>query len=69
MISINTRYRRLVKKAEVIRQQINDLQVECAHTGVKKEYKGNTGNWDPNDNCYWINFSCPDCGKFWREDQ
>lgn len=45
------------------------LQAMCLHPNVSKKYDGSTGNWDPNDDCYWIEFKCPDCGKKWIEDR
>jgi len=48
---------------------LSELQTECPHQNVKKEYKGSGGNYDPSADSYWINFDCPDCGKRWQEDQ
>ena len=45
------------------------IQDKCTHPDVTKEYKANTGNYDPGCDRYWINFHCPDCDKRWREDQ
>lgn len=46
-----------------------DLQEICNHPNVDKKYKGNSGNYDPSADSYWIEYRCPDCGKFWIEDQ
>lgn len=46
-----------------------DLQDSCPHVNVDKKYKGNSGNYDPSADSYWIEYRCPDCGKFWTEDQ
>lgn len=48
---------------------IVDLQSTCQHENVEIKYKSNTGNYDPYADCYWKEFKCTDCGKFWREDQ
>ena len=45
------------------------IQNNCPHEGLVGEYKGNTGNWDRNDDSYWVDFRCPVCEKFWTEDQ
>lgn len=45
------------------------IQHKCTHPDVTKEYKANTGNYDPSADRYWINFHCPDCDKRWMEDQ
>lgn len=46
-----------------------ELQNHCNHVNVDKQYKGNSGNYDPTADSYWIEFKCSDCGKFWIEDQ
>jgi hypothetical protein len=50
-------------------ETIRALQEECAHTGVAKIPKANTGNYDPSEDCYWYECKCPVCDKFWTEDQ
>lgn len=49
--------------------QLDELQSECTHPDVTKKYGGNTGNYDPSADRYWIDWRCPDCDKFWRTDQ
>ena len=46
-----------------------DLQEICIHPNVDEKYKGNSGNYDPSADSYWIEYRCPDCDKFWIEDQ
>lgn len=46
-----------------------DLQAACSHVNVSKKHCADTGNWDSYDDSYWIEYRCPDCGKFWSEDQ
>ena len=41
----------------------------CKHPNLEKTHKSNTGNYDPSADSYWIEFKCPDCNKFWMEDQ
>ena len=45
------------------------LQEECTHPNVHKKGGSNTGNYDPSADAYWWTFNCPDCIKYWREDQ
>jgi hypothetical protein len=45
-----------------------NLQNECQHIAVVKTHKANTGNYSPSDDCYWTEFSCPDCGKRWQQE-
>ncbi len=46
-----------------------ELQQLCTHPNASKKHCGSTGNYDRSADCYWIEFRCPDCGKFWMEDQ
>lgn len=65
--SIKTRYKRLLKKEDSIADAIKSLQEECNHPDRVKKYYSSTGNYDPTADCYWIEYKCPDCGKFWIE--
>jgi len=51
--------------------KIAAIQAECNHpkSALKQEYKSNTGNYDPTADCYWIDFHCTLCDKWWSEDQ
>jgi hypothetical protein len=48
---------------------LKSLQSTCTHPNVVQKHGGNTGNYDPSSDCYWIDFTCPDCDKRWTEDQ
>lgn len=50
-------------------KELSDLQNVCSHPNVKVEHRGDTGNYDRSADCYWSEHSCPDCGKFWREEK
>lgn len=49
--------------------RLQALKELCSHPNVTKTPKANTGNWCPDDDRYWYDCKCPDCGKFWMEDQ
>ncbi len=57
-----------IKKLE---DQIRVIQEKCSHPeeAVDKKYRSNTGNYDPSADCYWIDFKCGLCHKFWTKDQ
>ena len=59
---------RLKLKLEKAQDEIDTLQRACKHPHVVKTHDSNTGNWDPNADCYWTNFCCPDCDKRWMKD-
>lgn len=44
-------------------------EYKCSHPNATKEYKADTGNYSKSDDRYWIDYSCPDCGKHWSKDQ
>ena len=41
----------------------NRIIEECDHADVTRVYKSNTGNWCPQDDSYWTEFTCNTCGK------
>jgi hypothetical protein len=45
------------------------LQAACTHANVIHKYNGNSGNYDPTADSYWIEYACPDCEKKWQVDQ
>lgn len=63
------------KLATIIKHQnkwddaVRELQALCSHPTASKENRGSSGNYDRSADAYWIEFRCPDCGKFWMEDQ
>lgn len=52
-----------------LNEHLAELQILCQHPNVEKTYKGNTGNYDPSADSYWIEWKCPDCKKYWMTDQ
>lgn len=59
---------RIKRKIDEWHLKLSKLQEKCLHPNVKKEHKANNGNYDPSADCYWTEFRCPDCGKFWEVD-
>jgi hypothetical protein len=49
-------------------RRIKKIQKKCPHENVKTETDANTGNWDPQDNCYWVWVECQDCDARMRFD-
>jgi hypothetical protein len=69
MISITKRRERLLTKSKKLSNDLLELQELCPHAKVAKVAKADTGNWCKNDDLYWYELSCPECGKFWTEPQ
>ena len=53
---------------EMLRERKQELVDACPHENGLYDYKGNTGNYDPSCDCYWIDATCLDCGKMWHVD-
>ena len=66
---IERRKNSLLRKVERIQMEFDVLQLECTHVNDVQKYRGNTGNYDPTADCYWIVHTCSDCGKRWITDQ
>lgn len=69
MKSIAEKYQKLLTKKEKADLKIEELRDECGHPNATHEYRGNTDNYDPTNDCYWIEYNCPDCGKRWVTEQ
>lgn len=51
-----------------IAQQYAEMQNECPHINSTYLAQGNSGGWD-NDDEYWYEWRCGDCGKYWTTPQ
>lgn len=66
---IRNKWESIDRREDKLAKELIKLQSLCNHPNVKKEYKSNTGNYDPSADSYWIEFRCPDCRKRWIEEQ
>lgn len=67
-----TEYPKIQNQLELIqlaRDKIKEIQHNCVHEGLLGKYGSNTGNYCRQDDSYWVDFMCPNCGKHWTEDQ
>ena len=65
---IQTRRAHIEAQYEALAAEEAALKILCAHPAVEKKYDGDGGSYyDPPT--YWINWTCPDCGKRWTTDQ
>lgn len=67
--AIRSRKKRIDLNMGVWAMRLADLQALCRHPNAEKIARSNTGNYDPSADAYWYDCRCPDCGKFWMEDQ
>ena len=42
---------------------------ECPHIQFENKAGSDTGNWCKQDDSYWYDYHCFDCGKMWRVPQ
>lgn len=68
-LKIKKKHNRLSEKLDSIHLEIIQLQDTCTHPNASEKHRGDTGNYDPTADCYWIEYKCPDCDKFWTVDQ
>ncbi len=66
---IKRKWASIDRRREKLSHELAKLQALCTHPNVTKKNCGDTGNWDRNDDSYWIDFRCPDCRKQWTTDQ
>lgn len=66
---ISRKYKKLQEKLQSVYADIDALQESCKHNFAVKKHRASTGNYDPSCDGYWIEYKCPDCGKFWTVEQ
>ncbi len=59
------------QKIRQLYKELAEVQDKCLHSKQYLEVKhcGNTGNYSPSDDHYWIDYKCNWCGKRWSVDQ
>ena len=55
----------IYKEIDNLKKRLERIQDKCPHKNCIKTYKGDTGNFDPNDDYYITCFHCQDCDKRW----
>jgi len=55
------------KQIANLQKRKDKIQAKCPHVNAVKNYDSNTGNFDPNDDQYWVCFNCLDCEKQWTK--
>lgn len=63
---IRIKYGQLIEKLNTTNDLIQQLQEQCLHPTITKQFGSNSGNY-LNKDIYWVDCFCSDCHKFWRE--
>lgn len=52
-------------------RELDAVQSECSHPMEARSSvsRSNTGNYDPSQDCYWVEYHCFLCDKCWSEDR
>lgn len=50
------------KEIRNLEKLIDEIKDSCPHINNTKKYDGDTGNYDPSADRYWVNIECLDCG-------
>lgn len=66
---IARKYQSIKKKMAVLESDLKELRSACPHNDVKEVYLSDTGNYDLTHDRYWVEYTCPHCGRFWTEDR
>lgn len=66
-----SRVQQIYKKIKKLNKELMEIQDECSHPkhALKIKKCGDSGNYDPSDDRYWIEYHCTLCDKRWDEDQ
>lgn len=68
-MSIKAKIKAKQKKLQALVDDITQLRFQCPHPEVIKTARANTGNWCKDDDHYWYEFICEECGTQWQEEQ
>lgn len=66
---IKRRLETLTKRSNAVKLEILQLQESCMHVNKLGILGSNTENWCKSDDTYWVDHTCSDCGKYWRDYQ
>lgn len=66
---IAKKYQSIKKKIAALESNLKELRSACSHNDAISVYRADTGNYDPSQNRYWVEYTCPHCEYFWIEDQ
>lgn len=61
-LTIKDQYIKLHEELASVKNRIIDLQNNCPHSDIHVVAKSDTGNYCRDDDAYWIEWSCLDCG-------
>lgn len=56
----------LEKRISSAEEKIEHIQNKCDHSNYIAKPGADTGNWCKDDDRYWVDVMCPDCGKTMR---
>lgn len=62
-------------RVTTILEQMHRLETEllhiqkyvCQHPHARRQYHGDTGNYDRSADRFWSSYKCPDCGANWDD--
>lgn len=61
-----TKAQKIAENITSLQDELIDVQSSCKHENTTKTNGGNSGNYDPLDDSYWVDFKCHNCLKSWR---
>lgn len=55
---------RIMRERRKLSAEERKLQAACTHPAASRRYRSDTGNVCLEDDYYWLEIDCPDCGFF-----
>ena len=55
---------RIMRERRKLLAEERKLQATCTHPAASRRYYSDIGNWCREDDSYWLELDCPDCGLF-----
>jgi hypothetical protein len=59
-MTIKEQIDKLTKQQKEIGEKIASLRAMCQHENAVGEYGSNYGNYDPYNDLYWLDVTCPE---------
>lgn len=61
---------KLNEQIKELQNKIKLIQAQCSHpeSALKKEYRSDTGNYDPTADSSWTKYTCELCERVWTKE-
>lgn len=60
---------KLLKDIDSLNEKLKNIRANCSHSSYSEKFWSNTGNYDTNNNKYYVDKTCLDCDHRWTEER